>query len=81
MFPVLFRNITNTGALVSCGICIALSYVYLELEEEEKERKLKEQLDKEEKENILRRIYQNNLNQDQKQNQIDFSIGPANKRF
>jgi hypothetical protein len=53
---LLFRNLSNTGALASCGVCIALSYVWLRLDDQEKEVERQRQHDLEERARFLRKV-------------------------
>jgi hypothetical protein len=65
-----FRNITNVGALASCGICLALSFVYIKLDNQEQETKRRAELEEGE---TFRRV-RNSLTAS------DNSIGPSNKK-
>jgi|TARA_B110000091_G_C13787643_1_gene464082 hypothetical protein len=78
MFPVLFRNITNTGSLISVGICIALSVVYLELDDEEQQEKLQAQLAEDERKAKLRQLYHSPTPPPPTHGTT--AIGPTNKR-
>ena len=67
-----FRNITNVGALASCGICLALSFVYIKLDNQEQEAKRRAELEDEERiqrvRNVTSRSYSSTT-----------TIGPTNK--
>jgi hypothetical protein len=78
MFPVLFRNITTTGSLISVGICIALSVVYLELDDEEQQEKLQAQLAEDERKAKLRQLYHSPTPPPPTHGTT--AIGPTNKR-
>jgi len=68
-----FRNITNVGALASCGICLALSFVYIKLDNQEQEAKRRTELEDEER---IRRVRNSVIT---RSSSTSTTIGPTNK--
>ena len=51
-----FRNVTRSGSIFSCILCVALSAVYLQLDEKEKQMARHEEIMQQERADRIRAI-------------------------
>ena len=52
-----FRNISRTGSLISCVMCVALSAAYLHLDEKQKRRENHAELMEQQQEDRIRAMH------------------------
>ena len=52
-----FRNISRTGSLVSCVLCVALSAAYVQLDEKQKMREIHAEEMAQQREDRIRALY------------------------